>query len=167
MISGGSHSKPIRDGSTSNAAKKSASTICCRVDRELQPQDAFRYMYEVGGHIYFQDGATLCRLGDDLSREAVCNVPSRIINLVPGRNGELLAAVEHAGMFSIDNEGRVAPLNAATNACWRMPRTCAAGCYNNELLLVGTTRQGLFLINNDGSADTRYPMAVSSTIPRS
>lgn len=125
--------------------------------RELQPQDAFRYMYEVGGHIYFQDGATLCRLGDDLSREAVCNVPSRIINLVPGRNGELLAAVEHAGMFSIDNEGRVAPLNAATNALLADAKIMCCRRYNNELLLVGTTRQGLFLINNDGSADHSIP----------
>ena len=125
--------------------------------RELHPQDAFRYMYEVDGRIYFQDSATLYRMGDDLSREAVCNVPSRIINLVSGRNGELLAAVEHAGMFSIDNEGRVMPLNAATNALLADAKIMCCRRYNAELLLVGTTRRGLFLINNDGSANHSIP----------
>ena len=125
--------------------------------RELHPQDAFRYMYEVDGRIYFQDGATLCRLGDDLSRGIVCNVPSRIINLVSGRNGELLAAVEHAGMFSIDNEGRIAPLDTATNALLADAKIMCCRRYNAELLLVGTTRRGLFLIDNDGSASHSIP----------
>lgn len=89
-------------------------------------------MYEVAGRIYFQDGATLCRLGDDLSRGIVCNVPSRIINLVSGRNGELLAAVEHAGIFSIDNEGRIAPLDTATNALLADAKIMCCRRYNAD-----------------------------------
>lgn len=125
--------------------------------RELHPRDAFRYMHEVAGRIYFQDSTTLYRLGDDLGREAVCDVPSRIVNLVPGRRSELLAAVEHAGMFSIDNEGRVVPLNTTTNALLADAKIMCCRRYNADLLLVGTTRRGLFLINNDGSVDHSIP----------
>lgn len=125
--------------------------------RELTPQHAFRYMYEVEGRIYFQDGTTLCLLGDDLSREAICDIPSRIINLVPGRNGELLAAVEHAGIFSIDDYGRVRPLDTATNALLSDAKIMCCRRYNADLLLVGTTRRGLFVIGGDGTVDRSIP----------
>ena len=119
--------------------------------RELPPQETFRYMYEVDGRVYFQDGATLYRLADDLSRERVCDVQSRIISLVTGRHGELLAAVEHAGLLSIGEGGRTAPLDAAANAQLADAKIMCCRRYNADLLLVGTTRRGLFLINNDGS----------------
>lgn len=121
--------------------------------RELLPEKAFRYMYEVDGRIYFQDGATLYRLLDDLSRERVCKVQSRIINLVTGRHGELLAAVEHLGMLTIGDDGRTEPLDASANVLLADAKIMCCRRYNADMLLVGTTRRGLFLVNNDGSID--------------
>lgn len=125
--------------------------------RELRPRESFRYMYEVDGRIYYQDGATLCRQGEDLSRERVCDVPSRIVNLVSGRSGQLLAAVEHAGIFSVDDQGRLEPLDAATNALLADAKILCCRRYNADLLLVGTTRRGLFLIGEDGAVDRSIP----------
>lgn len=121
--------------------------------RELKPHDSFRFLYETDGSIYVQDGATLCRLGEDLSREPLCDVQSRIINLLSDGQGQLIAAVEHAGLLSIDGNGTLTPLNPEVNARLADAKITCCRRYNDELLLVGTTRRGLFLIANDGSID--------------
>lgn len=121
--------------------------------RELEPQDSFRFLYETEGHIYFQDGTTLCRLREDLGREPVCDVPSRIINLIAGPHGELIAAVEHLGLLAVDGNGRVEPLDKEVNTLLGDAKITCCRRYNEDLLLVGTTRRGLFLIDNDGSID--------------
>ena len=121
--------------------------------RELPPRDFFRYLYETDGRIYVQDGNTLYRLSEDLSREPICEVQSRIINLVAGPHGELIAAVEHAGLFSIDGEGRTRALDPSVNDALSDAKITCCRRYNDELLLVGTTRRGLFLIDNNGAID--------------
>ena len=120
---------------------------------EIKPRNSFRYLYEADGSIYFQDGSTLCRLCEDLDRERICDIPSRIINLINGSHGELIAAVEHVGMLTIGADGEVAPLNQSVNALLSDAKITCCRRYNDDLLLVGTTRRGLFLIADDGSID--------------
>ncbi len=125
--------------------------------RELAPQQTFRYMHEVDGHIYVQDGPTLYLLGDDLDRKVVCRLSDRIINLLSGRHGELLAAVEHIGLLTIGNDGTTAPLDKTVNRQLADAKITCCRRYNDDLLLVGTTQRGLFLINNDGSVNHSIP----------
>ncbi len=121
--------------------------------REIEPRESFRYLYEVDGSIYFQDGPTLYRLGEDLSRERICDLQSRIINLIAGVHGELIAAVEHVGLLRIGSDGGIEALDPQVNALLADAKITCCRRYNEDLLLVGTTRRGLFLIADDGSID--------------
>lgn len=121
--------------------------------RDLLPEADFRYMYALDGTIYFQDGPALMRLEADLSRTEVTRIPSRIINLVSNSRSGLIAAVERAGLLRIDADGRTTPLDKQTNAWLADAKITCCRRYNDSLLLVGTTRRGLFLVGENGAVD--------------
>lgn len=124
---------------------------------EICPEQYFRYMYEVNGNMYFQDGRTLYLFENSLEKRKICDSDSRIINLTAGPHGELLAAVEHTGIMSISENGELHSLNDSTNTILSEAKITCCRRYSPELLLAGTTRGGLFILDNSGKVSHDIP----------
>lgn len=125
--------------------------------REISPELAFRYMYEVDGHMYFQDGDTLYLYDEDNGTRKVCDEKSRIINLTTGPHGELLAAIEHVGIMSISEDGSLTALDRSTNSMLSEAKITCCRRYGPDMLLVGTTRGGLFITDSNGKISREIP----------
>ena len=118
------------------------------------PESFFQYLYDVDGKVYAQDGGTLVRF-DGTRMSAVCRIDGRVINLVTSGGGwdGLIAAVEHKGLMSIAPDGTVMELNTAANSFLSAAKIACCERYDESHIIIGTTRYGMLLLDNDGNID--------------
>ena len=123
----------------------------------LSAKESFRFAYDVNGRVWCQDGSTIIRFGPDFSRDSICTVAGRVINLLPHSRG-IVMAVEREGLILLKEDARTEVLNAATNKLLSEGKiTC---CKRSSLgkYLVGTTQSGLFIINENGDIEQSVPL---------
>ena len=119
-----------------------------RIDT-IPAQKSFRFIYDVDGRVWGQDGDSVFRFNSDLNRDPVCSVSGRVVNILPHSGGFTLA-VEREGLFLLDEEAGVKPLDQATNKILSDGKiTCCKRTASGKYL-VGTTQAGLFVINEEG-----------------
>ncbi len=114
----------------------------------IEPSHSFAYMHAVGNRIYVQDGRLLFLIREDGERKKICELDSRVINMFADDAGVLLLAIEHLGIFRFDGE-RLSPVDPHTNAMLSSAKITSCEQYG-KMLLVGTTRGGLFVLDAEG-----------------
>ena len=114
----------------------------------LFPQEHFRYLHDVAGEIYIQDGETLFRILADGRLLPVCHTQDRIMNL-ERCGGKLIAALERTGLMMLDG-GLLIPLNEESNPILAQAKVMSLAVFEKEYMLVGTTGGGLFITNSSG-----------------
>ena len=123
----------------------------------VRPRSFFQYMFCVRGEIFVQDGSTLLRVGQD-GMIPVCEIDSRITNLIPvsvkGGGYDLIAVTEHKGLLKVLPDGTLEDLNRETNGILSKAKITCCERYDDELILTGTTRYGVLIIDNSGNIDT-------------
>ena len=125
----------------------------CRLDPSdgsllsIRPSQRFHYMYEAGGRIFVQDGDALCLIYGG-RMEHVCTVPDRVMGIVE-RDGGVILALEHTGLAALDGN-RTVPLDKGVNRILADAKVLSLAAYDGSRLLVGTTRNGLFVTDADG-----------------
>lgn len=108
----------------------------------VTPADRFRYMHQVGGDIYVQDGDVLCRISDDGKLYAVCSTSDRIMNMA-NCNGRLIAALERTGLTVLERDG-LRQLDQESNRILSEAKVISMASDGNRIL-VGTTSGGLYI----------------------
>ena len=123
----------------------------------IPARESFRFIYEVEGRIWCQDGGTVQRFNPDFSRDSVCTVPGRVVNILPHGRGVLLA-VEREGLFLLGEDNVLVPMNQATNKALADGKiTCCKRDVTGNYL-VGTTQAGLFVIDETGTILRSVPL---------
>lgn len=112
------------------------------------PQENFRYLHDVDGEIYIQDGETLFRIVADGSLLPVCHTQDRIMKL-ERCGGKLIAALERTGLMMLD-DGSLIPLSAGSNPILAQAKVMSLTAFGKEYMLVGTTGGGLFVTDSLG-----------------
>ena len=114
----------------------------------VQPSRQFRYMYDVRGEVYVQDGDVLCRLGDDGRLDALCSIHDRIMNMVDCK-GLRIVALERSGLMVLDGNN-LCPLDKNSNRLLSEAKIMSLAVFEGNRLLVGTTQGGLFVTDTAG-----------------
>lgn len=123
----------------------------------LPALSAFRYIYESGGRVWYQDGNTLGVFSPEFDRNDYGHVPDRVINVFQ-RGEDVVAAIEREGLVILEKGGDYSDLCADTNTILAADKiTCckqtASGNY-----LVGTTKGGLFSLDENGGILEHFPL---------
>ena len=129
----------------------------------LYPTESFRYLYEAEGRVWCQDGETLYRFTPDYELEGFLRVPGRIINLLPHSKG-ILAAVEREGLLLLHENGGPVPLNETTNRLLGEAKITCCKSNPGGGFLVGTTKSGLFVLDENGTVINNYPLSGDSIL---
>jgi len=116
--------------------------------KTIFPSTGFRYMYEVGGDVYVQDGEGLYRITDDGAQNIVCIVKDRIMNIVQC-GGKRIAALERTGLMMLEGESLI-PLDPESNSVLAEAKVMSLSAYDQNCLLVGTTSGGLYVTDSGG-----------------
>ena len=114
----------------------------------LEPARSFAYMHTVGNRIYVQDGQELFLVRSEGEREKICDIGSRVVNMFADNQGLLILAIEHLGIFRLDG-GRLDPVDEETNRLLSSAKIMSCEKYGDDMLLVGTTRGGLFVLDGE------------------
>ena len=129
----------------------------------LSAKTSFRYLYEAGGRLWVQDGNDLLRLTPDLGMETVCSISGRIVNLQQNSRG-MVAAVEREGLILLQDGKNPLPLNAASNKVLGEAKiTCCEKGFSGGFL-AGTTKSGLFILDENGDITESYPFKGNSIL---
>ena len=113
----------------------------------VEPSDGFRYMHEIAGEVFVQDGNGLFRILDDGSMVFVCEARDRIMNMVEC-GSRRIAALERTGLMVLE-QGRLVPLDGAANRELSEAKVMSLAV-SGDKLLVGTTRRGLYITDSQG-----------------
>lgn len=129
----------------------------------LTAHTEFRYLYEADGRIWCQDGDSLVRFTPDFTREGICSIPGRIINLLPHDRG-LVAVVERTGLLLLQDGVAPVPLDKETNRLLGEAKiTCCEPGFSGGFL-AGTTKSGMFVLDADGKIAETYPFSGNSIL---
>lgn len=113
----------------------------------VTPQNRFRYMYEVNGEVFVQDGDFLCRIGDDGALTRLCATSDRIMNMADC-DGRTIAALERTGLMVLE-DGELRPMDIESNRILSQAKVFSLSA-DGDRLLVGTTLEGLFVTDSSG-----------------
>lgn len=113
---------------------------------------SFKYMHTVGREVWVQDDEQLYRLEQDNSLSPILKVSDRIINIIQRESDKRkLFFLEHQGMFILsDDQVELTPLNTKTNFLLSAAKIFSANRNLQYEYLVGTTKEGLFILNGQG-----------------
>lgn len=117
----------------------------------------FRYLYEADGRIWCQDGQTLLRFTPAFECDSICSVSGRIINLLSHNKG-IVAAIERKGLVLLRPDGKEESLNPDADKLLSEAKITCCKLSPSGDFLVGTTKSGLFVLDNDGKIKKNYPL---------
>ena len=110
----------------------------------------FRYMHSVDGEIFVQSGEILCKLESSGLLKEICRAEDRIMDIIRC-DGKRIAALERSGLAELGDDGKLHPLDRASNRILSDAKILSLTTFRNKRILVGTTSQGLYLTESDGS----------------
>lgn len=110
----------------------------------------FRYMHIVGSRIFVQDGNALMEIDSAFNTTHFCDVDDRIMQLEEEQNGSLIFFFEHKGIFKMNEQSVLIPLNIQLNKQLGNAKIFSAKRFDKSTFLAGTTRNGLYEINTEG-----------------
>lgn len=113
----------------------------------VTPADRFRYMHQVGGNIYVQDGDVLCHISEEGKLSAVCSTSDRIMNMA-SCNGRLIAALERTGLAVLEGD-ELWQLDQESNRILSQAKVISMASDENRIL-AGTTSGGLYVTDGSG-----------------
>ena len=111
------------------------------------PSSSFRYMHNVSGKVFIQDGEGLFRIDDNGRQNFVCRSPDRIMNIVEC-DGRLIIALERTGLMELSG-WELLPLDKHSNSILSQAKIMSLSVRGRQLLL-GTTQGGLFITDSNG-----------------
>ena len=111
------------------------------------PSSSFRYMHNVSGTVFIQDGEGLFRIDDNGRQSFVCRALDRIMNIVEC-DGKLVIALERTGLMELSG-WELRPLDKHSNSILSQAKIMSLSVRGNQLLL-GTTQGGLFITDSGG-----------------
>ncbi len=118
--------------------------------KTIEAKNLFRYMHFAGTRTFVQDGNSLFELDKNLNSKPFIQVNDRIIQIETYEDDTLIIFFEHKGIFLVDNSGLLTPLNNKLNIELENAKIFSACRYNKNVLLAGTTRNGLYEITTSG-----------------
>ena len=148
-----------------NIAFESLSRICVLNPEsgnisEILPRTQFKYMYEVGGDVFVQDGNILCRINVDAALEDICQTEDRIMDIVQC-GGKTIAALERTGLMEFSGD-RLIPLNAESSRILSAAKILSLARYDDGHVLVGTTQGGYFITDLNGAICNEFQKTLNS-----
>ena len=117
----------------------------------ITPANSFRYMYDCGESVYYQDGTEI-RIYAGSGQTMPQSINGRVVNIVPSENG-LIAAVENRGLMRIEADGTISELDRASNLILSKAKITDCRRYDDSHLMVGTTMRGIFITDDNGRID--------------
>ena len=124
------------------------------------PHQSFRYMSVTDGHVFVQDGNTLCEIDADNNLTPIVDIADRIINVYQKSDGDLILFLEHQGIFHLSSSRKLIPVNRVTNAVFNEFKIFSCTLSSDNKFLAGTTQNGLYILDsmcvilqNTGAAD--------------
>jgi ligand-binding sensor domain-containing protein len=118
----------------------------------LKRSDGFRYTHIVEGDLWLQERNTLYKMDSKENLNKVIDVDDRIVHItVRESDKQVILFLEHKGMFILSNDfSKLIPLNNNTNKILSNAKIFAANDNKSGLFLVGTTKNGLYIIDENG-----------------
>lgn len=116
---------------------------------EILPETQFRFMHEVNGQIFVQDGQDLCLINPAGSLLPIGKTEDRIMNIVSCGN-KLILALERTGLMELRG-GKFTALDSSTNKVLSRLKIFSLAEFDDSHVLVGTTQGGCFIAGADGS----------------
>lgn len=120
----------------------------------IPAEEEFRYMCAAGDVIYVQDGPLLYNIHADGTLQQLCHLDDRVMDMALC-GGRTVIALENTGLFGLDADGRVTPLDPGSNMRLARAKILSLAAYRDGLL-VGTTREGVFITDSDGRIDDGF-----------
>ena len=111
------------------------------------PSVSFRYMHDVEGDVFVQDGDGLFRIDDNGRLSFVCRTKDRIMNIVKC-DGRIVAALERTGLMELSQK-ELLPLDQSSNRILSEAKIISLAVRGDQML-VGTTQGGLFITDSSG-----------------
>lgn len=116
---------------------------------EILPASHFRFMHEVNGQIFVQDGQDLCLINPAGSLLPIGKTEDRIMNIVSCGN-KLILALERTGLMELRG-GKLTALDSSTNKVLSRLKIFSLASFDNSHVMVGTTQGGCFIVGSDGT----------------
>ncbi len=118
----------------------------------IKALDNISYMHIVSGDIWVQVKNTMYRIDSDKKFHEIVPVNDRVMHMIK-RNSDnrVLLFLEHKGIFILsDDYTKILPLSQETNMILSKAKIFTACETRKGQYLVGTTRGGLYIINENG-----------------
>ncbi|MDD6253835.1 MAG: hypothetical protein PUA96_07315 [Bacteroidales bacterium] len=117
----------------------------------ITPENSFRYMYDCGENVYYQDGTEIRSYAGNRLNPGQ-SISGRVVNIIPSRRG-LIVAVENKGLMIIEPDGKVTELDRESNKILGKAKITDCRRYDENRLMIGTTVQGIFITDENGKID--------------
>lgn len=116
---------------------------------EILPETQFKFMHEVNGHIFVQDGQDLCLINPSGGLLPIGKTEDRIMNIVSCGN-KLILALERTGLMELRG-GDLTAIDSSTNKVLSRLKIFSLASFDESHVLVGTTQGGCFIVGADGT----------------
>lgn len=119
----------------------------------IRTSDGLRYMHIVSGDIWVQDNDDLYKLDSKNEFVKMAHIKDRIVHIAKREiDKKIILFLEHEGIFVFDNDlSKLTPLNAKANTILSKAKIFAVTENKTGQYLVGTTREGLYVMGSNGN----------------